>query len=58
MAATLLRATDFLNVALESSDEAEAIAGRTLRVTGAQGLARLGLDLWAIQLIGRWGPKR
>ena len=28
--------------------------GHSLRVTGAQGLARLGLDLWAIQLFGRW----
>ena len=26
-----------------------------MRVTGAQGMARLGLDLWAIQLLGRWG---
>ena len=28
-----------------------------MRVTGAQGLARMGLDLWAIQLIGRWGSE-
>ena len=26
-----------------------------LRATGAQGLARRGVDLWAIQLLGRWG---
>ena len=26
-----------------------------MRVTGAQGLAAAGRDLWAIQLLGRWG---
>ena len=31
------------------------VTGHSLRPTGAQGLARLGLDVWAIQLIGRWG---
>ena len=29
--------------------------GHSLRVTGAQGLARAGFDVWAIQLLGRWG---
>ena len=31
------------------------VSGHTLRVTGAQGLTRLGFPLWAIQLLGRWG---
>ena len=26
-----------------------------MRATGAQGLARRGLDPWSIQLLGRWG---
>ena len=30
-------------------------SGHALRVTGAQGLARAGLSLHAIQLLGRWG---
>ena len=38
-----------------SPDGSEAITGHSLRVTGAQGLARFGLDAWTIQLIGRWG---
>ena len=40
---------------MESRYGIDAITGHTLRVTGAQGLARLGLELWAIQLLGRWG---
>ena len=55
MAAAFLHAADLLGVEHESPDGSEAITGHTLRVTGAQGLARMGLDLWAIQLIGRWG---
>ncbi len=39
----------------EPADGPERISSHSLRVTGAQGLARLGLDIWAIQLIGRWG---
>ena len=33
----------------------ERLSGHSLRATGAQGLARLGVDMWAIQLLGRWG---
>ena len=40
---------------VETADGAEKISGHSLRATGAQGLARRGLDLWAIQLLGRWG---
>ena len=56
MAATIVEAAQFLGVPLESADGSEKISGHTLRVSGAQGLSRLGLDLWAIQLFGRWGP--
>ena len=38
-----------------SPDGTERVSGHSLRVTGAQGLARLGLDAWSIQLLGRWG---
>ena len=31
------------------------VSGHYLRVCGAQGLTRRGLDLWAVQLLGRWG---
>ena len=41
-----------------SPDGSERISGHSMRVTGAQGMARLGLDLWAIQLLGRWGLTR
>ena len=55
LAATMVAAAVFLDVPTESADGTEYISGHTLRVTGAQGLARLGLDIWAIQLFGRWG---
>ena len=42
----------------EPVDGSERLSGHSLRVTGAQGLARLGVDLWAIQLIGRWGSEK
>ena len=54
---TLPAAADLLEVPQSSADGSEVISGHTLRVTGAQGLARLGLDLWAIQLFGRWGTE-
>ena len=43
-----------LHVPLSTPDGSERVSGHSLRVTGAQGLARLGWDLWAIQLQGRW----
>lgn len=55
MAATFVAAAGFLNVPASSPDGSERITGHTLRVTGAQGMARAGLDVWAIQLLGRWG---
>ena len=55
MAETFVHAAGFLGITPVSPDGSEAITGHSLRVTGAQGLARLGLDAWTIQLIGRWG---
>ena len=55
MASTFVAAARYLGLPIESLDGGEAITGHTLRVTGAQGLSRLGLDLYAIQLMGRWG---
>ena len=55
MASTFEAAAGFLGLPLKSLDGSEVVSGHSLRVTGAQGLSRLGLDLWAIQLLGRWG---
>ena len=55
MARTFVKAAEFLGVPTTTPDGSETITGHSLRVTGAQGLARIGLDLWTIQLIGRWG---
>ena len=55
MTATLLRAATYLGVPAAAPDGSERVGGHSLRPTGAQGLARLGLDLWSIQLLGRWG---
>jgi hypothetical protein len=42
--------------ATQTPDEEESdVGGHILRVAGAQFLARCGLDLYVIQLIGRWG---
>ena len=53
VAATLSEAAVKLSVPVETASG--KITGHTMRVTGAQGLAAGGLDLWAIQLLGRWG---
>ena len=55
MVATIVDAARRLRVPLESPDQSARISGHSLRVTGAQGLARAGVDVWAIQLLGRWG---
>ena len=52
---TILAAAGRLGVPLAAPAESTRISGHTLRATGAQGLTRLGLDLWAVQLLGRWG---
>ncbi len=54
MTATFCHAGVLLGV-VEPANGSERISGHSLRVTGAQGLTRLGIDLWAVQLIGRWG---
>ena len=53
VAATLVEAARMLEVPTVTATG--RITGHSLRVTGAQGLAAAGLDLWAIQLLGRWG---
>ena len=53
MASTLVEAARFLDAPIESATG--RITGHSMRVTGAQGMASAGLDLWAIQLLGRWG---
>ena len=52
---TILAAATQLAVPLASPDGACRISGHSLRVSGAQGLTRLGYPLWAVQLLGRWG---
>ena len=55
MVSTIEHAAAALGTPLQSADGGERISGHTLRVTGAQGLARAGVECWAIQLLGRWG---
>jgi hypothetical protein len=57
MTNTFLAAASFLKADKHSSRTNERISGHSLRATGAQGLTRLGLDLWAVQLMGRWGTE-
>ena len=55
MVETIIQAAKLLKVDVVSLDGSERISGHSLRVTGAQGLARSGVECWAIQLLGRWG---
>ena len=55
VADTITEAARHLGCPLVSVDGAARITGHSLRVTGAQGLTRAGLDAWAVQLLGRWG---
>ena len=55
MTATLVEAAGRLGVPTCTADGSARVSGHSLRRTGAQGLARLGVDTWAIQLLGRWG---
>ena len=57
MSDTIRQAAIFLDIPLAAPDLSEQTTGHTLRATGAQGLARAGLDLWAVQLLGRWGSE-
>lgn len=53
VAATLVEAAKTLKAPTETPTG--KITGHSMRVTGAQGMAAAGMDLWAIQLLGRWG---
>ena len=53
--ATIVHAAGQLQVALTDADASTRVSGHSLRVTGAQGLTRMGFPLWAVQLLGRWG---
>ena len=55
MVATIVEAARRLHVPLATPDRSARVSGHSLRVSGAQGLARAGVDVWAIQLLGRWG---
>ena len=55
VAETIAAAARLLGCPAESADGSARITGHTMRITGAQGLARAGLDPWAVQLLGRWG---
>jgi len=55
MVATIVAAADKLRIPRAAPDGSERVSGHSLRATGSHGLARVGLDLWAIQLLGRWG---
>ena len=54
-AKTILAAARHLDMDLTTADGTERFTGHSLRATGAQGLATLGVDTYAIQLLGRWG---
>ena len=52
---TIFEAARRLNMEMTTADGAERFSGHSLRATGAQGLATLGVETYAIQLLGRWG---
>ena len=57
MTQTIKRAATLLGVPWSSADGTSRISGHSLRPSGAQGMAQLGVDTWAIELLGRWGGK-
>ena len=52
---TIEHAALLLGLPRERSDGMKVFTGHTLRPTGAQAMARAGLDPWLIGLWGRWG---
>jgi hypothetical protein len=52
---TIRSAAHLLGLPAFAADGEHLWTGHSLRVTGAQGLTRAGLELWALQLLGRWG---
>ena len=55
MVATIVQAARHLGTPTRSPNGMLRLSGHSLRPTGAVGLSKLGLDLWTIQLLGRWG---
>ena len=55
MVATIEFAARALRVDMVSPDGSRRVSGHSLRPTGAVGLTQLGLDVWTVQLLGRWG---
>ena len=53
--ATLVRAAELLQLQAVSPGGSERVSAHSARLTGVQGLAAAGLEIWAIQLLGRWG---
>ena len=54
MTESIRQAAARLDIPLASPDGSERVSGHSLRVSGAQGLIRLGWHPWAVQLQGRW----
>ena len=57
MVGTIIKAAEYLKVPLVGKGGHERVSGHTLRVSGAQGLARMGVEQWSVQLLGRWGSE-
>ena len=55
MSSTIVAGAKKLGAQIETADGSARVSGHSLRMTGAQGFARWGIDTWAIQLLGRWG---
>ena len=54
-AATIVQTAVKLGLEIAEENGAEKFTGHSWRVSGAQHLARAGIDIWRIQLHGRWG---
>ena len=52
---TIVRAAQLLNQPITDDLENVRISGHSMRPTGAQFLAKAGLDTYTVQLLGRWG---
>ena len=57
MVGTMVAAAGQVGVPLANADGTTRVSGHSLRVGGAQGLARRGFPTWSIQLMGRWGTE-
>ena len=54
-AATIVQTAVALGLETHEATGASRFSGHSWRVSGAQFLARAGIDIWRIQLHGRWG---